>query len=243
MDDSPGFYAIIPADVRYDKDLTANSKLLYGEITALCSKEGFCWASNAYFAELYGVSMRSISGWISQLADKKYITIEIIYRKGSKEIQHRYVRILPGVTKKTSIGNEKNFLPPIEENFQDITTKMNTTSNGIGPDAPASFPPRFKKPTIEEVRAYCQERGDCVAAEKWYSHYEANGWKVGKNPMKDWKAAVRTWEPDGYKPPRKAVVKLCPLCGKKEVDGLCMNPACSQYDEAFRGGKSAEGDK
>ena len=53
---------------------------------------------------------------------------------------------------------------------------------------------RFTKPTIEEVQAYCQERGNSVDAQKWYDYYSANGWRVGKNPMKDWKAAIRTWE-------------------------------------------------
>ena len=53
---------------------------------------------------------------------------------------------------------------------------------------------RFTKPTLEEVQAYCQERGNGVDAQKWYDYYSANGWKVGKNPMKDWRAAVRTWE-------------------------------------------------
>ena len=53
---------------------------------------------------------------------------------------------------------------------------------------------RFAKPTLEDVQAYCQERGNNVDAEKWFNYYSANGWKVGKNPMKDWKAAVRTWE-------------------------------------------------
>ena len=53
---------------------------------------------------------------------------------------------------------------------------------------------KFIPPTIEEVRAYCQERNNNVDPEKWYAHYEAVGWKVGKNPMRNWKAAVRTWE-------------------------------------------------
>ena len=53
---------------------------------------------------------------------------------------------------------------------------------------------RFTKPTLEEVQAYCQERNNNVDAQRWYNHYEAVGWKVGKNPMKDWKASVRTWE-------------------------------------------------
>ena len=54
---------------------------------------------------------------------------------------------------------------------------------------------RFTPPTLDDVRAYCIERGKGVDADKWYNHYTANGWKVGRNPMKDWKAAVRTWEP------------------------------------------------
>lgn len=53
---------------------------------------------------------------------------------------------------------------------------------------------RFTPPTIEEVTAYCSERGTGVDAQKWFDHYSANGWMVGKNKMKDWRAAVRTWE-------------------------------------------------
>ena len=57
---------------------------------------------------------------------------------------------------------------------------------------------RFKVPTIEEVQAYCTERRNTVDAKHFVDYYTANGWKVGKNPMKDWKAAVRTWERNGY---------------------------------------------
>ena len=53
---------------------------------------------------------------------------------------------------------------------------------------------RFTKPTIEEVVDYCNERNNDVDAEKFYDYYSSNGWKVGKNAMKDWKASVRTWE-------------------------------------------------
>ena len=49
-------------------------------------------------------------------------------------------------------------------------------------------------PTLEEVKEYCSERGNKVDPERWFDYYTSNGWKVGKNPMKDWKAAVRTWE-------------------------------------------------
>lgn len=53
---------------------------------------------------------------------------------------------------------------------------------------------KFVKPTIDEVKAYCLERNNGVDAERWFDWYEANGWRSGKNPMKDWRAAVRTWE-------------------------------------------------
>lgn len=62
---------------------------------------------------------------------------------------------------------------------------------------------RFTAPTVEEVSAYCRERGNSVDPQHFVAHYEANGWKVGKNPMKDWKAAVRTWERNSYDNPKK----------------------------------------
>ena len=59
----------------------------------------------------------------------------------------------------------------------------------------------FTKPTIDEIQDYCIERNNNVNAEQFYDYYESNGWKVGKNSMKDWKAAVRTWERSEYRKP------------------------------------------
>ena len=58
---------------------------------------------------------------------------------------------------------------------------------------------RFEKPSISEIKQYCIERNNNVNAEQFYDYYESNGWKVGKNSMKDWKAAVRTWERSEYR--------------------------------------------
>ena len=60
---------------------------------------------------------------------------------------------------------------------------------------------RFEKPSISDIKQYCMERNNNVIAEHFYDYYESNGWKVGKNSMKDWKAAVRTWERSEYRKP------------------------------------------
>ena len=62
---------------------------------------------------------------------------------------------------------------------------------------------RFVKPTLSEIEQYCIERNNNVDAQHFYDYYESNGWKVGKNSMKDWKACVRTWERNGYDRPIK----------------------------------------
>ena len=58
---------------------------------------------------------------------------------------------------------------------------------------------RFSKPTVEEVAAYCKERNNNVDPQRFWNFYEAKGWKIGKSPMKDWRACVRTWESDEQK--------------------------------------------
>lgn len=92
--------------------------------------------------------------------------------------------------------------------------------NNIGDIPQAESPPSakkrtvFKPPTIEEVRAYCLERGNSVDAERWHNHYSSNGWMVGKTKMVDWKAAVRTWERNGYDRDRRPAATSDPELDK-----------------------------
>lgn len=118
------YYAIIPANVRYDKSLPANAKLLYGEITALCNERGFCWAGDKYFADLYGVSKTTVQNWLKALFENNYISKEIEYKEGSKEILHRYIRILEYPT-------QKNLHTPTQENLRDNNTLINNTKNNM----------------------------------------------------------------------------------------------------------------
>ncbi|MBR0427668.1 MAG: helix-turn-helix domain-containing protein [Clostridia bacterium] len=86
------YYAVIPATVRYNKELKPAEKLLYGEVTALANKMGYCYAQNKYFAELYNVTNTTVSKWLSHLNKLGYINIEII-RNEKKEIVTRHIYI------------------------------------------------------------------------------------------------------------------------------------------------------
>lgn len=93
--------------------------------------------------------------------------------------------------------NDQQMINKRSTNDQQMITnnngnKGNNENKKDSVDANASK--RFIKPTIQQVIEYCQERNNTVDVNRWFDHYESNGWKVGKNGMKDWKAAVRTWE-------------------------------------------------
>ena len=70
-----GYYSIIPSKILYNKELKANEKLLYAMITSLACKEGYCFATNNYFAEELGVHPKTVSSWISDLRDKNFICV------------------------------------------------------------------------------------------------------------------------------------------------------------------------
>ncbi|WP_294465573.1 helix-turn-helix domain-containing protein [uncultured Anaerofustis sp.] len=131
MDNFKGYYSIIPAHVRYDRDLTPNAKLLYAEITSLCNEKGYCWANNSYFAELYGVTTVSISKWIKSLAEKGYITTEIEYKKGSKEILKRYIRIVNDPIKEMFNTPQRKVKDPIKQKFKDNNKNIILNINTI----------------------------------------------------------------------------------------------------------------
>jgi hypothetical protein len=184
--EKPNYFAIIPAVVRYDNKLKANEKLLYGEIASLSNKEGYCFATNKYFADLYNVSVQSISQWINHLVEQGHIEAEIIYKEGSKEIAYR--KITP-LLKKTLIPIKENFNTPIKEKFKD-----NNINNIIINNNNINNNSKFKKPTLDEVKAYIKEKGYNVDAETFFNYFETSNWVDSKgNKVKNWKQKLITW--------------------------------------------------
>lgn len=121
MKETPNYFAVIPADVRYDENLKDKAKLLYGEIVALSDKNGYCYASNRYFAELYGITTTNVSLLIKNLVENGYLESEIIYKEGTKEILNRYLKIVKG-------GYLKKFKGGIKKNLKDNNININNTS-------------------------------------------------------------------------------------------------------------------
>ena len=106
------YYAVLPANVRYDARLKDKAKLLYAEITGLTNEKGYCWATNNYFAELYHTSKGNVSKLLSQLKEYGYIHIELIRNKETKQVEKRIITLLSN----TAIGIIKKNIDPIDEN-------------------------------------------------------------------------------------------------------------------------------
>ena len=137
------YYAVIPSDVRYDPELRPNAKLLYGELTSLCNQTGYCWATNDYFAELYGLSVGTVSRLISQLEKRGYIRCEMVATpKGSERRIYAGIFVVKG-------GLDENDKTPVDENDKgglDENGKQNNTSMNNKQDNTPYSPPAGDAP-------------------------------------------------------------------------------------------------
>ena len=143
--ENPSYYSVVPATVRYSKNLKPNEKLLYGEISALASSKGCCWAENRYFAELYDVHKLTVSNWLSNLERNGFIRTELTYIKGTKQVSKRLIYLndnpinekidtytskdLGGINENIK-GYKGNHLDPINEITKEElnNTSLNNTS-------------------------------------------------------------------------------------------------------------------
>lgn len=136
MKEQPNYYAIIPARVRY-ADIMANAKLLYGEITALASQEGYCWATNGYFANLYGVSEKQVSLWFKQLIEHKFIEIELI--KNEKGTLRKSYLLEEKVIRALRKGNVGHGVSTLRKGNTNNTSLILKNNSGFGSlDKPAA---------------------------------------------------------------------------------------------------------
>jgi len=140
MKETPNYFAVIPADVRYDKRLSASEKLMYGEITSLCQKEGFCWASNKYFAELYAKSEKSIRSWIKNLKDCNYIDVsseDVSENASQRKIYIKNLAQLDGEAGRKRPGSPGRKLPA--NNTSINTRPEGRAEGGLTTAQPISF--------------------------------------------------------------------------------------------------------
>lgn len=211
MDDiRPGYYAIIPADVRYDDGIPPNAKLLYGEISALIGKDGFCYASNAYFVNLYGFSDPTISRLISQLEKAGYIKRELEKDKSGQVVRRKlYLTV-----------SAPEIQPPIKN---DTTLPSKIIGGGIKNDGETNKSITVKeknkkeKPqqlTDEELRPLVVSGINGLAQENWGA--------AVKNDLFRWVMALYD--------PNRTVRKAHPVRSKLSVDATFRKLAQSGKD-------------
>ena len=128
-EDNVGYYSIIPATVLYNKELKANEKLLYAIITSLANKEGYCFASNKYLAEKLDVNPKTISSWISDLKNRKFIIVELIRNENKQIVQRKiYINDAPYPLNNGYMYQSKNG-QAIYQNMEDNNIRFNNKMN------------------------------------------------------------------------------------------------------------------
>lgn len=208
---SPSYYSILTAEVRYSDKLTDFEKVLFSDITALTNKQGYCNATNKYFANVFNKSIRSITRSISKLIENQFLKCDLIYDENHQIIERRLSVACHSVSipmdKNGERGIDKNGVRGIDKNvyYNNINNinniKRNKERGGTSSQHAPTAPLKFKKPLLKDIQeymqAYAEQKGKTIKsgeeAEMFFNYYEGNGWKVGKNNMKDWMATVRTW--------------------------------------------------
>lgn len=139
MSCKPAYWAVIPANVRYDNRLPASAKLIYAEITALADATGYCWSTNQYFADLYDLSIKSVQRIVKILADNEYITVVVDRDEANNEVTGR--RIYVGINPAAELDppHLKNKVTPSPQKCGDPHLK-NKVKNNININIPPIVP-------------------------------------------------------------------------------------------------------
>ena len=194
-----GWYMVITDEMR-TLGLTGNDLLVYAAIHGYSQNgEGCCFCSRAELAARCGVGVRTLDAILKRLVDDGYLDKEPITRAG--RIYNSYAVRTPA---KVAGDPCRNCTRPLQKlqgtpaeiapNNKDYNKDYKTLSNESEARARKSGSSvKFVAPSVEDVRAYAAEQHLTLDADHFMAHYTANGWKVGKAPMKDWRAAVVAW--------------------------------------------------
>ena len=169
----------IPIEIWQDKSLSWNEKILLMEIDSFTAKDRECYISNEYIAELLGVTDRCARKYLSHLLQLGLI--RVVKFDGRK----RYVESTISFQAEWNICSRQDGVSVPHNNNNEYINNNSLYKRESS---------RFQKPSIDEIRQYCISRNNSVDPEQFFNFYESKGWTIGKSPMKDWRAAVRTWE-------------------------------------------------
>lgn len=165
---TPNYYAILTADVRYDKRLSASEKLLFAEITALTHSNGHCHATNEYLASLYNLSADRVSHMISKLVKLGYLNSVINYKEGTKQVESRHLSLPSPIAKFNYTSSQKD-REGIAKNSEDNNTSIDQyKNNNIKEKNQSDFSVGdFEKLGID-VSVFTDE--ELEATTKWINH-------------------------------------------------------------------------
>ena len=184
--------------------LTNNARVVYSLLRDrmdLSRKNGWCEDDDTIYllfpldkiAEIAKISHKTCVNVMKEL--KKYDLV-ITRRMGLGKPNRVYIKKCKNYTS-YGVKNTLQEVEKIHPNDTDISdTEINDTKRYTETRKQGTH--NFEKPTVEEINDYCLERENDVDPEAFFDFYESKGWKVGRNPMKDWKAAVRNWERNDY---------------------------------------------
>ena len=210
MTDKPGYWAVIPAAVRYDPALPPNAKLLYAEISSLTDAAGYCFASNAYFEQLYELSQRQVIRLLNILKARGYIRIED--NSGGKSQRRIYAGINPAAgapadpLTKMSVPPDKNVSTPLTKMSPptSISRNINNKSTSKPPEAPQGA----------ERGSKCKAVWKPERFEKFWEYYPRMS--DGSKPAKA--RAARAW--DKLKPDEDCIRKMATALQRQKESEL-----------------------
>lgn len=230
-------YINIQAFMVNDLHLGGNELIIYACIFGF-SQDGESWftGSRAYLASWCQASKSTVSRNLEKLCKAGLIEKRIRNENGVTLVDYRatrYTQNADGYTQNEHGGIPKmgtGGIPKMRTHNIDIDNLEENTRDSR----------RFTPPSIEEVRAYCIERQNNVNPQRFVDHYESNGWMVGRNKMKDWRAAVRTWESNGIgkqqpkpKPERRPAKNVEEIMACWGLDREVAKMAFDRKDDIF----------